>query len=92
MSNRFDKWLKERDELLKNLETKTLGDIIKYCNNWKIPMPSKLFENEEQVKGSLHKARLGLTKLTDTTDEELKELQDKSRKALDKLGWDYNIF
>ena len=55
-------------------------------------MPYLLFDNEEWVKGSLHKSRLGVTKLTGKTDEELKELQEESKKALDKLGWDYGIW
>lgn len=92
LEKRFKEWIKDRDRILKNLETETLDDIIEYCKKWKLEMPQPLFSKEEWVKGSLHKARLQTTKLTNTTDKKLKELQQKSKEELDKLGWDYGVY
>lgn len=86
---RLEEYIIDRDFILKNIENLSLIEIIDFCIRWKLPMPMPLFEYEEQVKGSLHKARLGIIKLTDTTEEELEELKQKSKEALDKLGWDY---
>ena len=84
-------YIEDRDRVLANIETITLEQVVAYCNRWKLPMPYPLFTKEEWVKGSLHKARLGLWKLTGVSDEEFKELQKKSREYLDKLGWSYDI-
>ena len=85
-------YLIERDKILANIEKLTLEEIVQYCKKWSLPMPMPLFSNEEYVKASLHKARLDMTKLEGVSDEELKKLQDKSRKALKKLGWSCSVF
>lgn len=89
--NKLNEYIKDRDYMIKNIENLKLEDFKNYCKKWKLLMPMPLFTKEEWVKGSFHKARLNVTKLRNTTPGELKELQEKSKKALDKLGWDYEI-
>ncbi len=90
-NKQLELYIKDRDYILKNLETISFEEIKQWCIKWKTPMPLPLFLKEELVKGALHKARLGLTKLTNASDKELEELKEKSRKALDKLKWSDNF-
>lgn len=56
------KFVKERDEALKSLNK---AKILKFISDWKLCIPQSLFEDDIGFWCMIHKARLGITSLTE---------------------------
>ena len=85
----YIEFIKHRDYILANIENITLSEIKNYCKQYDKSIPSMLLNNEEYLRGALHKGRLNVTHLYGISDEKLNELKELSKQALDKLGWTY---
>lgn len=76
------KLIKDRDLLLSHIDSPDYEEIRKYCNKYKIPMPSQSIS----ILAGLHKARLYV--VSDLITDEMKE---KSKNWLEANGFSCEI-
>ena len=76
------KFIKDRDLLLSHIDSPDYEEIRKYCNKYKIPMPSQSIS----ILAGLHKARLYVV-----SDLITDEMIEKSKQWLKEHGFSYEI-